>query len=94
MAKVTLIIEDVIQDGKEGLKFSIDSDPQFPKDETDLTVAQSWGFKLGEIFMEEMKGDGKEDETKLDILNAHMDAMTHQHCHDDNCGCHEKEQGV
>lgn len=47
MAKVTLTVEDREDAGGiRGIRVSISSDPKFPLDETENTVAQNWGQSI------------------------------------------------
>jgi hypothetical protein len=46
MAKVTIILEDIQKDGEAGLRVGATSDPSFPDNEEELTVAQDWALEI------------------------------------------------
>lgn len=46
MAKVTIVIEDTMKEGVDGLRISCDSDPDFPEESEDFTIAQDWALGI------------------------------------------------
>lgn len=51
MAKVTIVIDDKLTDGQDGIRISCESDPEFPDDQDSYTIAQEWGMGIVEMIV-------------------------------------------
>ena len=67
MAKVLITIEDIKKDGKDGLRISVNSDPEFPADTENNTIAQKWSLGVVNLIMENASEVSEIDNTKVDF---------------------------
>lgn len=57
MAKVVLTIEDIEETGRaNSFTFTMESDPGFPDEAQEVTVAQALGLRLAELLVESCEG--------------------------------------
>ncbi len=73
MAKVTITIEDKMHDGVAGLRISSESDPTFPDNDEEMTIAQNTGIGILQMIV-----NGMEEVEEVDQLaEAQIDPSKH-----------------
>lgn len=77
MAKVVITIEDSTgPDGEEGVTLDIESDPEFPQNDDDQTVAQSWATGLLDMMVG-AAGNVRFDSDKYPVPSGDGSSQTH-----------------